>query len=311
MKKLSYLVSLTTADNDYQQEQANAAEQAARRFAVDVRIIDAQNDSIVQSQQLLNVIQSSSSRPDAIVFEPVGGTGLPQVARAASSAGIGWVVMNRDVDYIAELRDKYKVPCFSITTDHEEVGRVQGQQLAALLPQGGSVLQIQGPAESLAAKQRTAGMHETKPANIQIKTLKAHWTEESAYKVVSSWLRLSTSQEAHIDAIAAQDDSMAIGARKAFEDHTTGPARERWLTLPFLGCDGVPKTGQAWVQKGLLAATIVIPPVTGRAIELLVGAHRNAAVPPERSLATTTSFPALGQLSARNRAKSRASGQIS
>ena len=308
MKKLSFLLSLTTDDNDYQQEQANAAQQAARRFGVDLKIVNAQNDSIVQSQQLLNVIQSSGPRPDAILFEPVGGTGLPQAARAAAAAGIGWVVMNRDVDYVAELRKQYKVPLFAITTDHEEVGRIQGQQLAALLPQGGSVLQIQGPTESLAAKQRTAGMHESKPASIQVKAMKAHWTEESSYKVVSSWLRLSTSQEALMDVIAAQDDSMAMGARKAFDEHTTGPARERWLSAPFIGCDGVPKTGQAWVQSGLLTATIVIPPVAGKAIELLVNTFNGGLLPPERSLATPTSFPTLEQLAAR-KVKSRAIGK--
>jgi ribose transport system substrate-binding protein len=308
MKKLSFLLSLTTDDNDYQQEQANAAQQAARRFDVDLKIVNAQNDSIVQSQQLLNVIQSSGPRPDAILFEPVGGTGLPQAARAAAAAGIGWVVMNRDVDYVAELRKQYKVPLFAITTDHEEVGRIQGQQLAALLPQGGSVLQIQGPTESLAAKQRTAGMQESKPASIQVKAMKAHWTEESSYKVVSSWLRLSTSQEALMDVIAAQDDSMAMGARKAFDEHTTGPARERWLSAPFIGCDGVPKTGQAWVQSGLLTATIVIPPVAGKAIELLVNTLNGGLLPPERSLATPTSFPTLEQLAAR-KVRSRAIGK--
>ena len=308
MKKLSILLPLTTADNDHKKNQATTAEQAPPRLGVDLQKVDAQNDSIVQSQQLLNVIQSSGPRPDAIIFEPVGGTGLPQVARAAAAAGIAWVVMNRDVDYIAELRDKYKVPLFSITTDHEEVGRIQGQQLAALLPQGGSVLLIQGPTESLAAKQRTAGMHESRPASIQVKAMKAHWTEESSYKVVSSWLRLSTSQEAHVDVVAAQDDSMAMGARKAFDEHTIGAARERWLNAPFIGCDGVPKTGQAWVQSGVLAATIVIPPVAGKAIELLVNAFRSGLVPPERSLATATSFPTLEQLAAR-KAKSRAMGK--
>ena len=32
--------------------------------------------------------------------------------------------------------------------------------------------------------------------------------------------------------------------------------RERWLNLPFTGCDGLPKTGQSWLRSGLLAATI-------------------------------------------------------
>ena len=109
MKKLKFLVSLTTNDNDYQIEQAVSAEEAARRLGVDIQIIYAENDSITQSQQILNVIQSrSDSHPDGIIFEPVGGTALPQVARAAVSAGISWVVLNRNVDYIAEIRKTHE-----------------------------------------------------------------------------------------------------------------------------------------------------------------------------------------------------------
>lgn len=306
MKKMSVLVSLTTKDNDYQQEQAAAAEQAARRLGIDLQIVFADNDAITQSQQLLKVIQATSGvRPDAIVFEPAGGTALPQVARAAAAAGIGWVVVNRDVEYVSDLRRSYRVPIFTLTSDHEEVGRIQGQQFGALLPSGGSVLYIQGPAESLAAKQRSAGMYETKPVNIQLKIMKAQWTEESAYKTVSSWLRLSTSHETRIDVVGAQDDSMAVGARKAFQDHTTGAARDRWLSLPYTGCDGLPKTGQAWVRSGLLAATVVIPPNTGDAIEMIVQSMRTGVTPPERSTTAVSSFPALETLSSTQREKNR------
>jgi ribose transport system substrate-binding protein len=167
------------------------------------------------------------------------------------------------------------------------------------------VLYIQGPAESLAAKQRSAGMYETKPVNIQLKVMKAQWTEESSYKTVSSWLRLSTSHESHIDLIAAQDDSMAVGARKAFQDHTTGAARDRWLSLPYTGCDGLPKTGQAWVRSGLLTATVVIPPNTGQAIDMIVQTLRTGVMPPERSITSVTSFPSLETLASTQKEKSR------
>src|ERR1039458_5159216 len=101
MKKLSFLVSLTNDDNDYQQEQAAAAEKAARRLGVDLKIINANNDAVTQSQQLLHYIQgSASSRPDAIVFEPAGGTGFPQVARAATAADIGWGILNHEDDHV-------------------------------------------------------------------------------------------------------------------------------------------------------------------------------------------------------------------
>src|SRR5437868_4933272 len=294
MKRPNFVISLTNDDNDYQQEQAAAAEDAARRLGADLQIVYAENDAITQSQQLLKIIQSGSTpRPEAIIFEPVGATALPQVARAAVTAGIAWVVLNRDVDYLADLRRVSRAPVFAITSDHEEIGRIQGRQMAALLPKGGYVLYIEGPSESSAARQRTSGMQETKPAEILIRTLRAQWTEASAFKAVSSWLRLSTSREARIDMIAAQDDSMAMGARKAFQEHSSEADRQKWLKLPFTGCDGLPKTGQAWVKSGALTASVVVPANTGLALEMLIQAIRAGTKPPECKLTVPTSFPSL------------------
>jgi ribose transport system substrate-binding protein len=297
MKKLSFLVSLTNNDNDYQQEQASAAEKAARRLGADFKVIHANNDGVTQSLQLLEYIQGSTARPDAIVFEPAGGTGFPQVARAAASADIGWVILNHHPDYVHNLRQNYRAPVFSISSDHNEIGQIQGKQFAALLPEGGSILYIEGPANSSAAQQRTAGMSRTKPANILVKTMRANWTEESAHRVVSSWLRLRTSQEAHIDLVGAQDDSMAAGARKAFSE-IDGSERERWLKIPFTGCDGLPKTGQAWVRNGLLTATIYIRPNADLALEMLTEAIRTGTQPPERKLIAPVSVPSLDELAA-------------
>jgi ribose transport system substrate-binding protein len=297
MRKLKVLVSLTTSDNDYQIEQANSAELAGRKLGVDVQILYADNDAINQSTHILKAIQAApEDRPDAIVFEPVGGTALPQVARASVGAGIGWAVLNREADYITELSKTDKVPIFSLSSDHVEIGRIQARQCAALLPTGGTVLYIQGPSENSAAKERTLGMLEEKPANIHLITLKGQWTEESAQRAARSWLKLTTSQKATVDLIAAQDDSMAIGARKAFQELPSEIERDRWLNLPFLGCDGLPKTGQAWVRSGFLAATIFIPPNTGQAIEFLVDAIRNAKTPPEHALTVPVSVPSLDSL---------------
>ena len=296
MKRLSFLVSLTNNDNDYQQEQAAAAEKAARRLGVDVTVIHANNDALAQSQQLLHYIQDSTvAKPDAMLFEPAGGTAFPQVARAAAAAGIGWVVLNHEADYILELRRLYKVPVFAVSADHVEIGMIQGKQFAALLPNGGSMLYIEGPANSSAAKERSTGMNRAKPVNIQVKTMRANWTEESAYKTVSSWLRLQTSQEAKIDLVGAQDDSMAIGARKAFSEIAEGH-RARWMKIPITGCDGMPQTGQAWVKNGTLAATIFIRPNTDLAMEMLVEHFKSAAALPEKKTTTPESVPSLADL---------------
>ncbi len=297
MKKLNFVISLTTKDNDYQNLQASSASEAARRLGVEIQILHADNDSIVQSQQLLKIIQShSDSHPDGIIFEPVGGTALPQVARAAAAAGISWVVMNREVEYVEELRKAYRLPIFSLSSNHEEIGRIQGRQMAALLPQGGSILYIQGPSESMAAKGRTTGMYETKPTNIQVKVMKGQWTEASAHKTVSSWLTLSTARQTPVDAVICQNDAMASGARKAFQEISDSAERERWLSLPYTGCDGVPETGQSWVRNKLLTATVVIPPIAGQALEMLVRAIQTATMPQERTFTVPHSFPELEKL---------------
>jgi ribose transport system substrate-binding protein len=133
MKRLNVVVSLITQDNDYQVEQAAAAEDAAGCLGIDVEILYADGDSIQQSQQILKFVQAErESRPDGIILEPVGGTGLPQVARAAVVNGLSWAVMNRELEYVRELRQSHNAFVFAVSTDNLEVGRIQGNQLGAL-----------------------------------------------------------------------------------------------------------------------------------------------------------------------------------
>jgi ribose transport system substrate-binding protein len=295
MEKLSIVVSLITEQNDYQREQAASAQATAVKLGASVEIIYANNDAVHQTQQILQLIQEPSKRPDAIIVEPVG-TGMPQVAKAAVSAGIAWGVMNARVDYLRELRQRALVPVFSVHSDHEEIGRIQGKQMAALLGEEGCVLYIEGPAVGDVARMRTKGMMAAKPQKASIKTLKGDWTQRSAYNAIRSWLALSTSRELHIGMIACQNDDMAIGARHAFEEISDTKERDHWLALPITGCDGVPKAGQAWVRQGRLEATIFVPPITGDAIQLLATSRMGGTQPEESTLIAPSSFPALGEL---------------
>src|SRR5258708_13765840 len=128
---LSVVISLTTKDNDYQAEQSASAAEVASRLGLKISIVYADNDAVNQSQQLVKIIQDKTGRPDAILVEPVG-TAMPQVAKAAVAAGIGWGILNRGADYIAEFRRDAGVPVFLVSPDHEEVGRIQGKTLPPL-----------------------------------------------------------------------------------------------------------------------------------------------------------------------------------
>jgi ABC-type sugar transport system substrate-binding protein len=302
VKTLKFVASLITANNDYQLEQASAAENIAQRLSIDVRIIYANSDSITQSRQLLEIVQNPASNVDGIIVEPAGGTAFPQIARAAAIRGMAWAVLNRGVvDYLAELRRSFRVPILAVSSDHGEIGRVQGQQIAAILPEGGLVLYIQGPPASAVSQQRTLGMLQAKPDNISLKMLRsATWDEAGGQHAISGWLRLCTAHTDRIALIAAHNDAIALGARKAFEAQTQGTERERWSGLPYLGIDGTPQTGQAAVRRGLLTATIIVPPNLAPALEALVQAVRTGSQPPECTLISANAFPDVASLARRS-----------
>jgi ribose transport system substrate-binding protein len=297
MPRLRFICCLITKENDYQMEQAASARTAAQNLGVDVEIVFADGNAITQSTQILKHVQAPpEQRPSGIVVEPVGGTALPQVAKAAVTSGIAWAVLNRDAEYISELRRIAKVPVFSLSTDHQAVGEIQARQLAALLPSGGHVLFIQGPSENFATKERIVGLNRVLNPAIKLTTLRAQWTEESARRCIESWLTLTSGKKVTIDVVAAQNDAMAVGARKALLGVAHPVEREMWQSLPYAGVDGVPATGQAWVRAGTLKATVVTPATAGEAIVMMAQALTKGTVVPERSFISPTSFPPTEKL---------------
>lgn len=295
MNTLNVVVSLITKENDYQLEQAASAEAAASKLGANVQIIYAGNDAVQQTQQILHFIQDPAKKPDAILAEPVG-TSMEQIARAAVKAGIGWGIINSSAEYLPELRRQAKVPVFSVVSDHEAIGKIQGLQMAALLGDTGNVLYIEGPSVRDVAKLRTKGMLATKPPGVSVKSIKGDWTQQSGYNAIKSWLALTTSRQMKINMIACQNDDMAIGARRAFEELGDLQERDAWLHLPLTGCDGVPRAGQDWVRQKRMTATVIAPPLVGEAMQILAAASNSGSQPPERTVISPTSYPAVKDL---------------
>jgi ribose transport system substrate-binding protein len=299
MKKLSFVVSLP-GDNNYLREQEAAAKTMAQRLGLELRVINAKSDPVAQSQQLLEIVQSRSAPlPDAIMVEPVTNAGLPRVAEAAVAAGIGWVISNARVDYLEALRKTAKAPVFCVSQDHVEIGRMQGRQFGALLPRGGSVLYLRGPASNFLAAQRAEGMESATPPNIKVKTLKIQWTSESAYESVSSWVRLPTVRAVGTQLISAQNTDFVLAAKKVFQDHSDGPERTQWLGLPYTGA-GVASQIKPLVNNGALAAAVITSLTADTAMEMMVKALQNGSQPQETTFVPSSSYPNLEQLAAKH-----------
>jgi ABC-type sugar transport system substrate-binding protein len=285
------VVCLTSAEQEYQALQGEDAQSAGRRLSADIEVLFAEDNAVLQIQQLFHFVHApEAERPAAMLLHTRVPDGLERVARNAARAGIGWFLLNRTAPYIESLRrDHAGLAIATITTDHVQIGRIQGRQLERLRPGGGHILYVQGPAEASAARLRLEGFEEaTRGRGHELRILNGEWTETSAEKAVTAWLRLKTAERFVPDAVVCQNDNMARGTRRVLE-----LLRPEWAKAPFLGCDGLPASGRRDVDEGRLAATVAIPSCAGPAVELALRWKREGVVPPVETVLAPAAYPAL------------------
>jgi ABC-type sugar transport system substrate-binding protein len=293
-------VALLSDEQEFQRLQAEDARAAAAAGGLQAQVVFAENNAVLQIQQLYKFVRlPAEERPLAIVVETVVGEGLERLARAAVSAGIGWILINRSVGYLEALRREHpRLAIGTVGTDQREVGRIQGRQFRALLPHGtGSVIYLQGPPDTSVAQQRLQGAEEAiRGSQVSLKILTGLWTEPSGAYAIKQWLRLKSTDEVHV--VGCQNDAMAVGARNALVEAGDRPQLAR---LPVTGCDGLPAGGQRLVDARQLAATVITPPNTGPAIRLLAKSIATRSPFPAETLLAPASYPPEATLAARSR----------
>lgn len=299
MAKVKVLVSLLTDQEEFQRLQATDATATGALHDLHVDVVFAENNGVVQIQQLFKAVHAPpEQRPAAIIVETVTGEGLERVARSAVKAGVGWILLNRRVPYLAELARSAGVPVSSVGTDQAEVGRIQGRQFRALLPRGGNILYIQGPTDTSVARERLEGMRSAiEGAHIAVTLAGGLWTEASGAQAVASFLRLKTWQSAPPEVVGCQNDSMALGALKVLSAAgDAGLAR-----VPVTGCDGLKDGGQRLVDVKQIVATVITRSNTGPALELLARHLETGQPMAAEVLLPAVSYPDEARLAAARR----------
>ncbi len=287
------LVLLISEKQEFQRLQADDARAAGRRLGLEVEVRHAEHDPANQLRQIHDALRLPvDRRPVGMVVEPAAAVGLEAAARAAAQAEVGWVLLGDRPPALERVREEFPGRLvISVGTDNDGVGRIQAGLFRALLPGGGGILYVEGPSFSAAAMHRREAtrqaLHGTR---IEVlKALSGDWTEASAERAATVWLKL-WSRKTRPDLVGAQNDEMAAGVRKAVL-----AVQPDWKELPFVGVDGLPGGGQRMVREGLLAATVITPPPTGRAVELIAASLRGEQVP-AFTLMPPRAFPAPEEL---------------
>jgi ABC-type sugar transport system substrate-binding protein len=290
-------VSLLTETQEFQRMQAADAREAAARLDLDVEILFAEGNAVLQIQQVFTFVHAAQEeRPSAIIVESVARAGMERLTRNALERGIGWVLLNETAPYFAELKERHPgLLLSSVRSDEEEIGRIQGRQARALLPSGGALLCLRGPRDNLSTEGRAQGLEEEiRGTGLEVRgELHGDWTEAGGEKVVANWLRLKTTEAFRPDLVVSQNDAMAVGARAAIRAQ-----RPDWASVPLIGCDGLPRGGQRLVEEGALWATVVKPTTTGRALDLVARALDGQPVE-DNVVLSPHSHPPEGELKAR------------
>ncbi|WP_455814245.1 sugar ABC transporter substrate-binding protein [Pseudomonas graminis] len=199
---------------------------------------DAKGDVAVQVQQVENFINQGV---DAIILNPVDTQGVKPMMDAAKRANIPLIFVNRKPE--VELSGKMAY----VGSDSLLGGRMEMEALAKKMNYKGNVAILMGALSAEEARQRTKATEDVIAKYKDMKVVEkqsAQWMRNEAVDVTSGWL-LSGDK---IDAIAANNDEMAIGAIMALNQSGK-------KDILVAGIDGTPDALQ-FIKNGKLALTV-------------------------------------------------------
>jgi ribose transport system substrate-binding protein len=210
---------------------------------------DAQNDTLKQRSQMEEFI---SAGVNLIIISPKEAAPLTPVVEQAYKKGIPVIVLDRRV-----LGDQYT--CF-IGADNKKIGKAAGKWIVEKLGGKGKAVELKGLMTSTPGQDRHSGFRDgIKGSDVNIIfEADMKWLEPDARKEMESAL----ARFDKIDLVYAHNDPGAHGAFLAAK------AAGREKNIIFVGIDGLPQEGQAYVKQGILQVSFEYPTGGKEAIEL-------------------------------------------
>lgn len=253
-KKYKIGLSVQAMSNEFIKQMAEAVQEKAGEMGIELITMDSELNIEKQLNQVDNLI---AEKVDAIILNVVDFQGSSPAVDKVKSAGIPLVEV---ITFTSN--ENYDV---FVGTDPTQSGRMMGDFLLKALNGKGNVLLLQGPIGHSAEITRGQGFKESlldKAPDVKLLAQQTgNWNRDEAMRITEDWLQ----RFPEIDAIAAENDEMAMGALQAIE----AAGRKDIL---IIGIDGIPDALKA-VKEGRLAASILDNGALEgkRALEVAVG----------------------------------------
>jgi ABC-type sugar transport system substrate-binding protein len=296
MKNVALLVD--DPENPYQQLLVREAQACAPRCGVTLLPPEFALGSSWTQLESINAHIRGESRPDGLLVMLAGGQFTMSVFERVVKAGMAVVFLNRIPPWAEDLRGRHPEALVAGVAPHQfGIGEIQARQALRLAPQGGFCVLITGEAASPSATERKRGFVETIGAALEVHSIDGHWSTEGAEKELTEWFRIGAERERRIDLVVCHNDTMAGGARKALAQEAERSGRKELARVPIVGCDGLEQEGLAMLSRKEIVATVLVPPTTPPALEILRRYWDSGARPSETVLVEAASHPPLDRVS--------------
>ncbi|WP_163513166.1 substrate-binding domain-containing protein [Fodinicola acaciae] len=226
----------------FQTMESGIKSQAGAKASVTVQAADSITDTTGQADKLGSLANQDFS---CYIVNPISGTNLVQGIAQLAAKDRTIVNIDSPVDAAAAQAAGAKIATY-VGTDNTAAGRLAGQQMATLLPQGGEVAAVGGVPGDVTSAARITGFGQGIGAKLTIvQTVAANWDRQEALTQATNVLRARP----QLRGFFVANDDMALGVSRAVA--TAGKAGQ----VKVISVDGIKDALQA-VQSGTLDATV-------------------------------------------------------
>ncbi len=267
--KIKIGLSISTLNNPFFVSLKDGVTAEAQKLGIEVVVVDAQNDSAKQSNDVDDLLQQGVN---ALLVNPTDSAAISSAVQAANGLDIPVIALDRSADQ-GDVKTL-------VASDNAKGGQMAAEYLVQQLGKGAKVIELQGVPGASATRERGRGFHEIADKQLDvIASQAADFDRTKGLNVMENLLQGNPD----VQAVFAHNDEMALGAIEAIESSGKN--------IPVVGFDGNDDALTS-IRNGKLTATVAQQPeligqlAVDAARDVLDGKEVKASIPAPLKLVT-------------------------
>lgn len=268
--KIKIGLSISTLNNPFFVSLKDGVTAEAQKLGIEVIVVDAQNDSAKQSNDVDDLLQQGVN---ALLVNPTDSAAISSAVQAANVLDIPVIALDRSADQ-GDVKAL-------VASDNAKGGQMAAEYLVQQLGKGAKVIELQGVPGASATRERGRGFHEI--ADVQLDVVASQAADFDRTKGLTVMENLLQGNPG-VQAVFAHNDEMALGAIEAIQSSGKD--------IPVVGFDGNDDALTS-IRNGKLTATVAQQPdligqlAVNAARDVLQGKEVEASIPAPLKLVTT------------------------